>query len=75
MVTKFGRHNPPDAGHVIVECRRGLYSRGRKKRVTVKQRNGRWFGSDGKDYTADIERIEREKVIKKLGALCQAERC
>ena len=70
MVTKFGRHNPPDVGHVMVECRHGLYSRGRKKRVSVKQSNGFWIGSDGKDYTADIERIEREKVIKKLGVLC-----
>ena len=68
--TKFGRHSA-DTGHMVIEARHGLFSRGRSMRVKVWLKNGRWLDAKGKDYTDEIEAVERLKEIKKLEAhLC-----
>lgn len=71
-IVKFGRHRPPNFGHIIVEGRRSLVSRGGKKRYKVELINGRWLiCENGKDVTEDVNRIDLEKEIKKLEAhLC-----
>lgn len=69
-IVKFGRHRPPNIGHIVVECRHGLHSRAGKKRFKVELINGRWMCENGQDVTEDVERIERLKQIKKLELLC-----
>lgn len=71
-IVKFGRHQPPNIGHIIVESRHGLYSRGGKKRFKVELINGRWICENGQDVTEDVQCIEQEKQIKKLERLCNS---
>lgn len=71
-IVKFGRHQPPNLGHIVVESRHGLYSRGGKKRFTVELIAGRWICENGQDVTEDVERIEQSKQIKKLERLCNS---
>jgi hypothetical protein len=71
-IVKFGRHQPPNIGHIVVESRHGLYSRGGKKRFRVELIAGRWICENGQDVTKDVERIEQSKQIKKLESLCKS---
>lgn len=71
-IVKFGRHKPPNLGHIVVESRHGLYSRAGKKRFKVELISGRWICENGQDVTEDVERIERSKQIKKLERLCNS---
>ncbi len=69
-IVKFGRHQPPNLGHIVVESRHGLYSRGGKKRFKVELIAGRWVCENGQDVTEGVEKIEQLKAIKKLERLC-----
>ena len=71
-IVKFGRHQPPNIGHIIVESRHGLYSRAGKKRFKVELIEGKWICENGQDVTEDVERIDQEKQIKKLERLCNS---
>jgi hypothetical protein len=71
-IVKFGRHKPPNIGHIIVESRHWLYSRARKKRFKVELIEGKWICENGQDVTEDVQCIEQEKQIKKLERLCNS---